>query len=131
MFSLKCEKCDNNGMIVINEKLTLDEYMKGANYLVDELGELQEASIQQHLIYQCIKCEELYKFTYRDWEKLMRMQIAKDVMSIRKQKMFRTELNPYDIDPDNGLEYCGQCDGFDNEGNCLVDIIKRCTIRKK
>jgi len=57
--------------------------------------------------------------------------IAEEAMYIRKQRMFAEDINPYTIDPDNGLDYCGQCDGYDGEGNCLVDIIKQCTIRKK
>jgi hypothetical protein len=98
--------------------------------LVDSTGKLIEASIQQYLIYTCIKCGKNYKFSYKEWEKRFRMQIAEDAMHVRKAEMFK-QLNPYIIDPDNGLEFCGQCDGIDNEGNCYVDIIKQCTIRKK
>jgi hypothetical protein len=129
MFIISCDEC--GGDLIIDETLTVKEYMKDMDYFVDEEGKLQEASIQQYLYYQCTKCRKVFKFTYKDWEKRMRLRIAKDAMMFRKQKMFAEDINPYIIDPDNGLEYCGQCDGYDGEGNCLVDIIKQCTIRNK
>jgi len=129
MFTISCDKCD--GDLRINDFLTTEEYMKDSDYFIDELGKLQDDSVQQYLIYKCIQCEELYKFTYKEWEERMRIRTAREVMGLRKQKMFEQDINPYNIDPDNGLEYCGQCDGYDEEGNCLTDIIKQCTIRKK
>jgi len=129
MFSLECEKCGS--LIQIDEHITAEEYSKDMDYLVDEVGYLVESTIQKYLIYKCSNCGATYRFTYKDWEKLIRIKVAKVAMSLRKQKMFAEDINPMIIDPDNGLEYCGQCDGYDNEGNCLVDIIKQCTIRKK
>ena len=116
---------------MIDEYKTIEEYMKDMDYFVDETGKLQEASIQQYMFYKCSGCGELYKFTYKDWERRMRLRIAQETMDLRKQKMFAEDINPYTVDPDNGLDYCGQCDGYDGEGNCLVDIIRQCTIRKK
>ena len=128
MFDLECEKCGSS--IQIDEYLTAEEYSKDMNYLVDEVGHLVKSTIQKYLIYNCAMCGATYKFTYKDWEELIRIKVAKMAMNLRKQKMFAEDINPMRIDPDNGLEYCGQCDGYDGEGNCLVDIIKQCTIRK-
>lgn len=129
MFILECEKC--SGKLIVDETATTVEYAKDMDYCVDELGELQEKSIQEYLVYRCNKCGREYKFTYKNWEKRMRIKLAKEAMQLRKHMMFANDINPYTIDPDNGIEYCGQCDGIDGEGNCLVDIIKQCTIRKK
>lgn len=129
MFDLECEKCGNS--LQIDEYLTAKEYSKDMNYLVDEIGHLVESTIQKYLIYRCNICGIVYKFTYKEWEELIRIKVAKIAMDLRKQKMFAEDINPMRIDPDNGLEYCGQCDGYDGEGNCLVDIIKQCTIRRK
>ena len=129
MFTIKCEKC--GGMVIIDELLTRDEYLKDMNYLVDENGQLLDSAIQQYLMYKCVDCNELYKLTYKEWEKLFRKKLAEEIMYARKAKMFRDELNPDIIDPDNGFEFCGQCDGNDGEGNCFTDIIKQCTITKK
>lgn len=129
MFGLECEKC--GGLILIDEELTAKEYTKDMNYLVTKDGKLDVSTIQVYVIYRCLKCNKLYRFTHKDWEELIRIKIAKMTMDIRKQRMFAKDINPLLIDPDNGLEYCGQCDGYDGEGNCLVDIIKQCTIRRK
>jgi hypothetical protein len=129
MFDLECEKCGE--LIQIDEYLTAEEYSKDMDYLVDEAGHLVESTIQKYLIYRCVVCGINYRFTYKDWEKRIRIKVAKMAMDLRKQKMFAEDINPMIIDPDNGLEYCGQCDGYDGEGNCLVDIIKQCTIRRK
>lgn len=128
MFDLGCEKC--GGLIQIDEYLTAEEYSKDMDYLVDEVGHLVEATIQKYLVYRCGVCGTTYRFTYKDWEERIRIKVAKMTMGIRKRKMFEGDINPMRIDPDNGLKYCGQCDGYDGEGNCLVDIIKQCTIRK-
>ena len=127
MFSLKCEKCDAD--LIIDEMLTMDEYLKDMNYLVDKNGNLLDSSIQCYIVYVCVRCGHKRKISYKDWEEMFRKKLAKEAMQIRKQKMFKT-LNPYIIDPDNGMEFCGQCDGIE-DGNCYVDIIKQCSIRKK
>jgi len=81
------------------------------------------------LIYRCPKCKLLKNLTHAEWELLLRKEIAREVLDIRMKEFFRS-INPQTIDPDNGLEYCGQCNGYAEDGNCLVDIIKQCTIRK-
>lgn len=128
MFTILCDKCGEE--LFIDDKTTFEEYMKDADYLVEEENKIVEKSIQQYLIYQCRLCDKTYKFTYKEWEAKYRQKIAIDVMEVRKQKMFSENVNPQAIDPDNGLEYCGQCSGYAGDGNCLVDIIKQCTIRK-
>jgi len=129
MFVLPCEKC--GGRLILDEISTMTEYAKDMDYLVDEIGNLVEKSIQKYLIYRCADCADEQKLTYKDWETRMRLKIAKDAMGLRKQIMFSRDINPHTLDPDNGLEYCGQCDGYDGEGNCLTDLVKKCTIRKK
>jgi len=129
MFSLECDKCGN--ALIPNERLTIDEYMKDMSYLIDSIEEIQESSVQQYLIYQCNFCNAIRKFTYKEWEKLIRLKSAKIAIQLRKQKMFAEDINPHLINPKNGIEYCGQCDGTDGVGNCLIDIIKQCTMRKK
>lgn len=128
MFVLSCNDC--GGRLILDELATVDEYTKDMDYIVDEIGDLLEKSIQKYLIYRCADCHTTDKFTYKEWEERMRMKIAKEAMGLRKQIMFSRDINPNNLDPDNGLEYCGQCDGYDGEGNCLVDLIKQCTIRK-
>ena len=127
MFEILCDNCGEE--LVADYRSTLDEYNKDMDYIVEDIGKIVESSLQQYLVYTCMLCDKVYKFTYKDWERRYRERLAMDVMEIRKREMFKA-VNPQSIDPDNGLEYCGQCSGYAGDGNCLVDIIKQCTIRK-
>lgn len=130
MFELSCGDC--GGALVVNLHATANDYLNDAHYNIDEdSGKIVEDSIQQYLLYVCTLCKKEYKFTYQEWEKRQRISIAETVMEMRKQKMFRTEINPRLINADNGVSFCGQCSGYFNDGTCLNDIIKQCTIRKK
>jgi len=129
MFEIDCDNCGSN--LMIDDLSTMSEYLKDADYLVDEVGAIVEKALQQYIVYRCPNCDNTYKFTYQDWEKIKRRLIAEEVMEVRKQHMFRNELNVQTIDADNGVNFCGQCSGYFNDGTCLVDIIKQCTIRKK
>jgi hypothetical protein len=130
MFELSCDGC--GGALVVNLHATANNYLNDAHYNIDEdSGKIVEDSIQQYLLYVCVLCKKEYKFTYQEWEKRQRISIAEMVMEMRKQKMFRTEINPQAIDADNGISFCGQCSGYFNDGTCMNDIIKQCTIRKK
>jgi DNA-directed RNA polymerase subunit RPC12/RpoP len=128
MFEINCEKCGSE--LIIDMIATRDEYNKDMNYLLDDKSEVIESTIQQYLIYKCLDCGEIYKYIYKDWERLMRIKTANEIMEIRKQQMFRNDINPYIIKSE-AKEYCGKCSGYFGDGYCLVDIMKQCTIRKK
>lgn len=128
MFEIECDKCGND--LIIDEQATGDEYLKDMDYLVDSAEEIIAVATQQYLIYKCLSCETIYKFTYKDWENRLRLKIASEIMEVRKQNMFKEVINPQIIKSD-AKEYCGQCSGYFGDGNCLVDVVKQCTIRKK
>ena len=127
MFTIKCDKCGKN--LFVDERLTFDEYRKDNDYVINSEGEIVDSSLQNYLMYKCVQCGEIYKFTYKDLEKRYRKKIAEDVLLVKQMKEFK-HINPQYIDPDNGLEWCGQCKGYAGDGYCLKDIIKQCTIRK-
>jgi len=129
MIDLECDECGSK--LVFDVKETIDSYSENMDYILDDMGDIVEKTLQEYLVYKCQDCGEIYKLTYADWELRMRKLIAYRVMEVRKQKMFREEINPQSINPDNGVEKCGQCSGYAGDGWCFVDIIKQCTIRKK
>jgi len=128
MFEIECDKCGNN--LIIDEQATKDEYLKDMNYLVDSAGKIIDSTIQQYLVYRCLHCGTIYKFTYKDWENRLRLKIAGEIMEVRKQQMFEEIINPQTIRSE-AREFCGQCSGYFGDGYCLVDVIKQCTIRGK
>jgi len=129
MLDLECDVCSSK--LVVDVKETIDAYSEDMDYILDDMGDIVEKTLQEYLVYKCQDCGKIYKLTYVDWELRMRKLIAYRVMEVRKQKMFREEINPKSINPDNGVELCGQCSGYAGDGWCFVDVIKQCTIRKK
>ena len=130
MFDIDCDNCGST--LNLDQKSTIDSYLNDADYRIDEDTErIVEATIQQYLVYACSNCGSKYKFTYKDWEKRQRQLTAEFVMELRKQDMFKTKIDPRTISEDSGVEFCGQCSGYNGDGYCLNDIIKQCTIRKK
>ena len=93
-----------------------------------DTGKLEEDSIQDYLIYKCNVCNRTQRLTYKEWELKYRMEIVNRVMEIRKREAFKN-LNPEAVNVDSGLEFCGKCSGYAEDGYCLVDIIKQCKIR--
>jgi len=129
MFNIECENCGNN--MTIDLDINIDEYLKeGVDFRLDKDGNVPDIDVPAYIVYYCPLCESKFKYTYEEWEKAFRQKIAKEVLEIRKKKMFKEKINPYTINPDNGIEYCGQCSGYFGDGTCFVDIIKQCTIRK-
>jgi len=130
MFVITCDKCGGN--LVIDEVSTIRDYVNDdLQYVIDhDIGKLNKDSIQNYIVYTCRKCKSEYKFTYKEWESRYRYELSKQAMEIKKMKAFKS-LNPATIKADNGLEFCGQCSGYANDGYCLVDIIKQCIIRKE
>ena len=127
MFDIKCEKCNN--VLIIDQRNTAAQFYKDMDYMVDDIGEIIEKTLQNYLIYKCAVCKTTQKYTHSDWELLYRKTIAKEIMQTRKIKMFKN-LNPATMKEESGLSHCGQCDGYAGDGYCLNDIIKQCTIRK-
>ena len=129
MYDITCDDCGS--VLNIDMYKTMDEYYKDMDYIVGDTERIASDTVQKYLIYKCDLCNKVYKLTYKEWEERFRIDVAHKVMEVRKQKMFREEINPQSINPDNGLEYCGRCSGYAGDGHCFVDIIKQCTIRKK
>ncbi len=127
MFTIDCEACGEDLMVDLHA--TSDEYYKDIHYLINETGNIIEATLQKYLVYKCPLCKVTYRYTYKDWEERMRKKIAKEVMEVRKVDVF-SKINPMSVNADHGMSFCGQCSGYAGDGNCLNDIISQCSIRK-
>ena len=127
MFKIICEKCNSD--LVVDRRSTIDKYLEDMRYIVNDDGDILESTLQHYLMYRCAKCKVIKELTYEEWELLCRKDIAREAMEIKKYEMFK-EMNPQSINQDNGVSHCGQCSGYGDDGYCLNDIIKQCTIRK-
>jgi hypothetical protein len=129
MINLSCDKCGSD--LIFDDVSTLKSYVdEEYHYRLFMDGVLDETTIQNYLIYVCSKCGEIHKMNHKEWEDRYRKEIALAVMNIKKREAFRN-LNPSAINPDNGIEFCGQCTGYGEDGYCLKDIIKQCSLRKR
>ena len=127
-YTIECEKC--RGEVILEEELTLDFYSEELPFRVKETGDIIEDTINSYLIYRCTKCEQYFKYNYKDWERLYRIKLERVITEAKKRAAFKL-LDPLEISQDGGIAFCGYCEGYDKEGNCLKDIIKRCDILKK
>jgi len=127
VFNIKCDMCGY--LIELDFDRTVESYCGDMDYLIQEDGQLAENTIQNYMIYKCSNCGEIYRFTLKDLELRIRKQAAISAMNMRRDEVFKN-IKPNSINPDNGFEYCGKCDGYDGEGNCFIDVIKQCSIRK-
>lgn len=129
MFKLKCDKCEGN--IVLDARLTNNDYMKTMNYLVDKDGEVDINTIQTYMIYACFECGAKYRFELKDIEQRLRKELAQVAITIKRDQ----ELDRLSCDIDDGVEevlkFCGKCPGMHNNGMCLTVIMSRCSIRNK
>lgn len=129
MYDIICEDC--NEQLEFNYEITLQDYLKNINVLEDDLDKVLGDSIESPLVYVCSGCENTYKYTYKDVIEKIKLLLRWDLMKLRKSNMLRHDINFDLIEPGCGVEYCGQCSGIDNKGNCSVGLIKQCTIRKR
>ena len=114
---------------MLDQKKTMDYYLQVMHFIIKPEGQIDFDEIPLISFYACPRCKTEYSFDTKEYEKRVRMTIADLALRIKKSDMLAS-LNPHNIDPDNGLEYCGICDGYDKEGNCLSDMVKRCPLRK-
>lgn len=128
MYNIKCKEC--NGVLTVDIELSREHLWTSDKVMYTDTGALIEETINRELVYRCIKCEKLFNLTYKDWEDTIRKQMATEISDLKKLIAFRS-MDPYSIDPDRGLQFCGQCPGYDNLGNCFSDIITRCELRKQ
>ena len=113
----------------MNELFTTQEYVKILRYEVLNTGELITSDVPLFMYYECINCEKKYKLVFQEVEARVRKSLAKKAARLKTLEL-RSKINPYKVDPDNGFESCGLCDGFDGKGNCFTDFTKQCYIRK-
>jgi DNA-directed RNA polymerase subunit RPC12/RpoP len=124
MFEITCEECSSP--ITMDYQASLEDYLYKVNYVTNDITYITDTAIKTHMIYKCYGCGKVFKYTLEDIELKTRQSIHKDVRKYRKIYVFRNILNPANVDPDNGLLFCGICDGVDNLGNCYTDIVNIC-----
>lgn len=129
MFVISCDKC--NSQVDMDYNASVEEYLYKVDYVRDNVEHIVETALKTYLVYKCVRCGSIFKYTWPELEAKLREAVFKDVKRYRKIYVFKNIINPGSINPDNGLVSCNICDGVDNLGNCYSDIIKICPFVSK
>ena len=129
MFNIQCDNCKHT--LEFDYDSSIAEYISKVDYINDEVHVIEEIALKTPLIYKCINCMSIFKYTFKEYELKRQESVRADVKRFRKIHVFKHIVNPGSINPDNGLVYCNICDGVDNKGNCYKDIIAVCPFVKK
>lgn len=127
MFYILCDFCENQ--LVLDQNKTLNYFYNNLSYYIKEDGFLNYKDIPVLMMYYCLGCNKEYEFDVFELNTRLKKSIA-DVALKLKRKNLALEMKDIKPDQDSGLVYCGICPGYDGEGNCLKNIIDRCSIRK-
>jgi hypothetical protein len=124
MFPILCDICKKT--LDFNYTETLENYLPKVDYINNSLDYVCSAALAMTLMYDCVYCDKKFKYSFEDLNNKLRESVVNDVKKYRKIYVFKNILTPTLINPDNGIDYCGLCDGADNLGNCYIDVIKIC-----
>ena len=128
MFKLSCDNC--SGELTLDSQRTTADYLETMKYEVIHKGSLVNENVPLYMYYVCIKCNSGCKLTPVEFEGKIREHMAYTALKIKRANIME-QIDPHKIDPDNGMEYCGECIGYDSHGSCLVDIIKQCPLLRE
>ena len=76
--------------------------------------------------WKCVECKKVYRYTYKDIEKRIRIDITKNILIQFAGKAAQSLPNVMD----GILIYCGKCSGFDGKGSCTRKIYNNCEIKR-
>jgi hypothetical protein len=127
---LICPEC-NQGQLFFDYQATYEDYFRTSNYVTDSKGELLEETIQFYLVYLCEKCGKKLRLTFQEVEEMFRKKIAADVLRVKNIMYIKENRELEDLRSSSVMIFCGECDGFDGEGNCPDRFFNRCALRTK
>lgn len=123
---IPCKFC-KEGTMHYSQQMTYNTYSLPDTFVLDDIDKIVDGIIAEYLVYVCRECGSIEKFTYKELEKLERKRISKVVIdsaargeiikvaSLRKSKV---------------LIYCGKCGGLSGKGDCLLEVYKKCELKK-
>lgn len=121
---LNCEVCGHN--LIYAPKTTLDTYSKELDIIIENVEFKVDDIIGRFLIYECPICKKFYRYTYKDIETIIRINMTKEaLLAIAMRQMKNMTYIRGSV-----LIYCGKCTGFDGNGSCTKKIYDNCKIKR-
>ena len=75
--------------------------------------------------------KELAKICWNDLKDKEPEKIAKDVLRVKNLMYIKENRELEDLRSSSVMIFCGECEGFDGDGNCPDRFFNRCAIRTK
>ena len=121
---VNCEICGHD--LIYNPKATFDIYQQDLSIAIENVNIKVEETVGAFLVYDCPKCMSVYRYTYKEIEKLIRRETTKQVLLSIARGQMNNVLNIMD----GVLVYCGKCSGFDGKGSCTKKMYDSCKVKE-
>ena len=122
--SLNCPAC--NGILEVNENSTFIAYSSFTHLPVYDVGTAVEDMLNKFLVYRCTSCGMELRYTFKDIEKAIRIEVMKKVLN----GVMRGEISASAAHGTGALFYCGKCTGYDGQGSCPRKVLDKCKIKR-
>ena len=121
---LDCEICGHELTYV--PSATFDAYSDELDLTIENIDIKIDNIIGRFLVYECSMCKKLYRYTYKDIETAIRIDVTKKVLLT----IAMDQMKNMDYIMDNVLIYCGKCTGFDGNGSCTRKMYNNCKVKE-
>lgn len=122
--SIKCLSC--GGQLSFDAGATGEDYALTTDVNAMNIHDRVDDIINKYLVYKCIVCGSLYKYTYKELERFIRKTITEAYL----QLVLRDQIKESDFLKEKFIIYCGKCSGLDGQGSCTKSILDKCEIKR-
>jgi len=124
--NLRCDFC-SDGILYYDPSETTDSYFVPETFMLSEIKEIIDTTINEYLVFKCPVCGMSKKYTLKNIEK----KIREDIYKVIKNMVSIKEFKKIDLNSIKKIFiYCGKCDGFDGKGSCPIRIYKDCKLKR-
>lgn len=122
---IRCGVC-NKGKMYCCLETTFRDYSSPESFSLEDIDRITDGIINEYLVYKCVECGAIEKYTFKDIEKMIREYISGRVIDM----MARDEIIGSLASKNKVYIYCGKCKGLDGKGSCLIKTYKKCKLKK-
>lgn len=122
---IKCEVCGNDISFIFDK--TVDDYIILSKVNAVNVYDSVDKIINKHLVYRCNLCGQLYRYTYKEIELMIRKKIVEKALTVLASTQIPSISRVF---MDKYMIYCGKCTGIDGSGCCTKTIYEKCDIKR-
>lgn len=123
---LKCEFCGSTALIY-RPMDTFNNYEQFDTEVIDIKKVINDPN-NNYLIFKCMMCEALIKYTFKDIEKNIKNGIYEYIVGSIARDQYK---NISSIETTKKFFiYCGKCKGWDGKGSCPVEVFDKCELKR-